>query len=245
MSEVASAAARPRLGILLLDGRMAKVPGCMAAPESFPYAVRHRVVAGARPPRSRAEAEALLPAYAAAARELAAEGVEVVSENCNGLMVLIQDRLAAAVPVPVVTSALLFAREIHRLVPGGRLGILAFDPAAVTPEVVAACGLESVPFAVGGVAGSAAWQEFLRTKEMPDALRPRLAADLVAAGRGLVEEHPDVAAFVVECTLLPPCSQALRDALRLPVFDILTVLDLAVAGRFRPAAACAPAPAPV
>jgi hypothetical protein len=236
-AEPAAATGRPRLGILLLDGRMAEVPGCMASPESFPYPVRHRVVSGARPPQDRAAVEALLPLYAAAARELAAEGVQVVTENCNGLMVLLQERLAAAVPVPVVTSALLIAPEIHRLMPGRRLGILAFDPAAVTAEVLGACGLDGVPLAVGGVAGSAAWQEFLRTKEIPEALRPQLEADLVAAGRRLVEEHPDLGAFVVECTLLPPCSQALRDALGLPVYDILTVLDLAVAGRFRPAAA--------
>lgn len=228
---------RPRLGILLLDGRMAAVPGCMAAPESFPYPVRHRVVRGARPPRDRAEVEALAPLYAEAARELAAEGVDVVTENCNGLMVLMQKRLAAAVSVPVVTSALLMAPEIHRFIRGRRLGILAFDPDAVTPEVLDACGLDGVPIAVHGVEGSAAWQEFLRTKEIPAALRPRLEADLVAAARRMVAEHPDVGAFVSECTLLPPCSQALREALGLPVYDILTVLDLAVAGRFRPPAA--------
>jgi hypothetical protein len=232
----ASSAARPRLGILLLEGRMAEVPGCMAAAESFPYPVRYRVVPGSRPPRSAADVEALAPRYVAAARALAAEGVDVVSENCNGLMVLLQERLAAAAGVPVVTSALLFAPEILRLLPGRRLGILAFDAAAVTPGVLAACGLAAAPIAVGEVARSAAWQEFLRTKEIPAALRPRLEADLVAVGRSMVEEWPDIGAFVGECTLLPPCSQALRDALGLPVYDILTVLDLAVAGRFRPAA---------
>jgi len=231
---------RPRLGILLLEGRMAQVPGCMASPETFPYPVRYRTVRGAWPPRDRAEAEALAPLYAVAARELVADGVDVVSENCNGLMVLVQDRLAAAVPVPVVTSALLLAPELHRLIPGRRLGILAFHAEAVTPEVLRACRLDGVPVAVGGVAGSAAWEEFLRTKEIPGALRPRLEADLIAAGRRMIEAHPDIGAFVCECTLLPPCSQALREALGLPVYDILTVLDLAVAGRFRPSAAAAP-----
>jgi Asp/Glu/hydantoin racemase len=241
---VSSATAYQRLGILLLEGRMAEVPGCMASPATFPYPVRYRVVAGSRPPADRAAVEAMAPLYLAAAQELAREGVDVITENCNGLMVFLQDRLAAAVRVPVVTSALLFAPEIHRLLPARRLGILAFHPASVTPEVLAACGMDGVPIAVGGVAGSAAWQEFLRTKEIPDRLRPRLAADLVAVGRRMLAEHPDIGAFVSECTLLPPCSEDLRRALGLPVYDILTVLDLVVAGRFRPAhSAGAAAPA--
>jgi hypothetical protein len=213
---------------------MAEVPGCMASPKTFPYPVRHRVVAGARPPQDRAAVEALAPLYLEAARELEREGVDVLTENCNGLMVFLQERLAAAVKVPVVTSALLLAPEIHRLMPARRLGILAFHPEAVTPEVLAACGLDGVPIAVGGVAGSPAWHEFLRTKEIPDALKPRLAADLIAVGRRMLDEHPDLGAFVSECTLLPPCSDDLRRALGLPVYDILTVLDLVVAGRFRP-----------
>jgi hypothetical protein len=228
---------RPVLGVLLLEGKMAQVPGCLASPESFPYPVVHRVVPGSRPPQDAAAAEALLPLYVEAARALEREGVAAITENCNGLMVLLQDRLAAAVGVPVVTSALLLAPEIHRLLPSRRLGVLAFHPEAVTPEVVRACGLERVPFAVGGVAGSPAWQEFLRTKEIPDRLRPHLEEDLVALGRRMLEEHPDLGAFVAECTLLPPCSQALRETLGLPVYDILTALDLAVAGRLRPAAA--------
>ena len=122
------------------------------------------------------------------------------------------------------------------MMPSRRIGILAFHPEAVGETVYAACGWSAweIPVAVGGVAGSEAWQEFLRTKEIPDHLRPRLEADLVAVGRRMVEEHPDLGAFVCECTLMPPANQALRDALRLPVYDILNLLDLAMRGLFRP-----------
>lgn len=225
-----------RLGILMLDGKMAEVAGCMAAEATFPYPVLRRVVPGARPPASPAEVEALLPRYLDAARVLEQEGISVLTENCNGLMVLLQDRLAAAVSVPVVTSALLMVPQLHRMMPARRIGILAFHPESVNEQVYNACGWSEreIPVAVGGVAGSEAWQEFLRTKEIPDLLRPRLEADLVAVGRRMAEEHPDLGAFVCECTLVPPSSQALRDALGLPVYDILNLLDLAVRGLFRP-----------
>lgn len=228
--------AEARLGILMLDGKMADVAGCMASDATFPYPVVRRVVPGARPPGSAADVEALLPHYLDAARELEREGISVLTENCNGLMVLLQDRLAAAVPVPVITSALLMVPQVHRMMPARRIGILAFHPESVHEQVYNACGWSAreIPVAVGGVAGSEAWQEFLRTKEIPDRLRPGLEAGLVAVGRRMVEEHPDLGAFVCECTLMPPANQALRDALRLPVYDILNLLDLTMRGRFRP-----------
>jgi maleate cis-trans isomerase len=226
----------PRLGVLLLDGKMAQVPGAMASPATFPYPVVHRVVQGSRPPVSAADAESLLPLYVEAARELARQGVAALTENCNGQMIHLQQRLAATVQIPVVTSALFLVPQIHRMMPSRRLGILAFHPEAVTDEVIDACGWSAreIRVAVGGVADSAAWREFLRTKEIPERLRPRLESDLVALGRRMLAEHPDLGAFVAECTLLPPATQALRDALGLPVFDILNALDLTVAGRFRP-----------
>ncbi|HYG62189.1 MAG TPA: hypothetical protein VEL74_06385, partial [Thermoanaerobaculia bacterium] len=52
-----------RLGILMLDGKMADVAGCMASSATFPYPVVRRVVPGAGPPGSAADVEALLPLY--------------------------------------------------------------------------------------------------------------------------------------------------------------------------------------
>ncbi|HYG63646.1 MAG TPA: hypothetical protein VEL74_13780, partial [Thermoanaerobaculia bacterium] len=162
-------------------------------------------------------------------------------------MVLLQDRLAAAVSVPVITSALLMVPQIHRMMPAKRLGILVFHPESVGEPVYNACGWgeREIPVAVGGVAGSEAWHEFLRTKEIPDRLRPRLEADVIAVGRRMLDEHPDIGAFVCECTLMPPANQALRASLRLPVYDILNLLDLAMRGLFRaPDSRAAPTPDP-
>jgi hypothetical protein len=151
-------------------------------------------------------------------------------------MVFLQQRLAEAVPVPVITSSLLMVPQIHRMMPARRLGILAFHPESVNEEVYNACGwsAQEIPVAAGGIAGSEAWHEFLRTKEIPDTLRPRLEGDLIDLGRRMVAENPDIGAFVCECTLMPPANQALRDALGLPVYDILNLLDLAMRGLFRP-----------
>lgn len=230
---------RAPLGILLLDGKMARVPGCLATPASFPYPVVHQVVPGANAPAGPEEARALLPRYREAARRLEQRGVAAITDNCNGNFAHVQGELAAAVSVPVVTSALLAVPLLHRLLPRRRIGILTFFEEAVDERLCRACGFSSdeVPIAVGGVGESAAWLELLRTKEAPGDLPARLDADLVAAARGLLERHPDIGAWVLECTLLPPAAEAVRRATGRPVHDVLTLVDWAIAGSRRPAAA--------
>lgn len=227
------------LGILMLDGEMATAPGCMASDVTFPYPVLRQVVPGARAPASRVEAEALLPAYVAAARNLEDRGAAAITDNCNGLFAHLQGSLSAAVGVPVITSALMLVPELQRMVPGRRIGLLTFFEDAVDEPLFQACGWSSgeIPIAVAGVAESAAWRTFLATKKAPEATLAALEDGLCAAARRLLDRHPDVGAFVAECTLLPPATQAVRVRLGLPVFDVLTLLDLTMAGRRRPAAA--------
>jgi hypothetical protein len=232
------AGARRPLGILMLEGKMARVPGCMAGEATFPYPVLRRVVTGSRTPRSAEEAWEMLPLYVEAARQLAAEGVAAITANC-GLIALMQRELAAAVPVPVLTSALLLVPAVHRLVGGRRIGILTFFTSAVTERNYRASGwsAEEIPVALDGVGEHASWNEFLATKEVPEALRERLTSDLLAVVHRLLARHPDLGALVSECTMLPACLEAVRAAVPLPVYDILTALDLAMAGSFRPPAA--------
>jgi hypothetical protein len=238
----AGTARRRPLGILMLEGKMADVPGCMACEATFPYPVVRAVVAGSRTPLTPEEAWEMLPLYVAAARQLERSGVAAITANC-GLIALMQSELAAAVSVPVVTSALLLVPAVHRMIGGRRVGILTFFTSAVGERNYRASGWSGaeIPVALDGVGEHESWREFLRTKEVPERLRERLTADLLAVARRLVAQHPDVGALVSECTMLPACLEAVRAELPLPVYDVLTALDLVMAGSFRPAAAVAPA----
>lgn len=228
---------QPPLGILMLEGKMSVEPGCMACLDTFPYPVLRKTVRGSKTPLSAEEAEAMLPLYVDAARELADEGVAAITANC-GLIALMQEELAAAVDVPVVTSALLMVPMLHRMMPSRRIGILTFFTDAVGERNYRASGWSEreIPIALGGVGESEAWNEFLRTKEITPELRTGLERDLLATVHRMVEEHEDIGAFVSECTMLPTSLQRVREELGLPVYDILTMLDFAVSGGYRPAA---------
>lgn len=230
------------LGVLMLAGKMADVPGCMAAEETFPYPVRRLVVAGSKTPYSQDDAEAMLPLYVAAAQRLEQEGVRVITANC-GLMALVQDRIAATVRVPVVLSSLVAVPTVARMIaPGRRIGVLTFFASAVDERNFAACGWSSddYPVSVAGVGDYDSWQEFLRTKEVGAELRGRLRADLREVIDDLLRREPEIGALVTECTMLPAVLDDVRAELPVPVFDILSVLDWAMSGFSRPVRAEVP-----
>lgn len=226
-----SASHEPTLGILMLEGKMANVTGLMAGDDTFPYPTVRHVVAGARTPRTPDDAIAMLPLYEQAARQLAPE-VDVITANC-GLIALLQEELADAVDVPVVTSSLLSVPTVARLIgPRRRVGILTFFRDAVGERNYVASGWssEEIPVSVAGVDGSEAWLEFLETKEAPPVLRRQLGADLRAAIDELLEREPTVGALVSECTMLPAVFDDLRKDVPVPIFDLPTTLDWALSG---------------
>ncbi|WP_329310262.1 hypothetical protein [Streptomyces sp. NBC_01262] len=229
--------AKAELGILMLEGKMADVPGCMAAEDTFPgYPVNRFVVPGSKTPFTADDALAMLPLYVTAAQQLEQQGVGVITANC-GLMALMQDRIASTVRIPVVLSSMVAVPAISKMIaPGKHIGILTFYTDAVTERNYNACGWssETHPVSIAGVGGYESWQEFLRTKEVSDELRPRLREDLRTVVQGLLKENPDIGALVAECTMLPTVLDDIRDELPVPVFDILTVLDWSVSGFSRP-----------
>ena len=53
---------------------------------------------------------------------------------------------------------------------------------------------------------------------------------IVAKAKATLAEHPTIRAILMECTELPPYSDAVRAATNLPVFDAITVCDLFING---------------
>ena len=221
----------------MLEGKMADVPGCMACEATFPYPVVRKVVRGSRTPLSAEEAWAMLPLYVEAARELERAGVAAITANC-GLIALMQKELAATVQR---AGGDLGAAHGPRPPPSGRTAAgSAFSPSSPTPSASAtttprAGAADDIPVALGGVGDQRVLEHVPAHQGGPHDLRVRLTADLLAVVRGMLAEHPDIGAFVSECTMLPACLQAVREEVGLPVYDILTQLDLAMSGSFRPA----------
>jgi hypothetical protein len=226
------------LGVLMLSGKMADEPGCMACEQTFPYPVVRHVVEGSATPLDQRSARAMLPAYLEGARQLQHRRVDAITANC-GLIALLQPELAAAVRVPVATSSLLLVPTVSQLIGGRTVGVLTFFPSAVGEANFRACGWSSQrhPVVVRGVGQHESWLRFLRDKAIDDELREGLRADLFQTINELLDAAPDVGAIVCECTMLPAVLDDIRPQLPVPVYDILTLLDWTMSGFTRTPAA--------
>ena len=207
------------VGILMLDARFPRIPGDMGNAVTWPFPVHYEIVRGASPDLVvRQGAPGLLPLFIEAARELVADGVDGITTNC-GFLSLMQAELQAAVPVPVATSSLMQVGLVNALLPPGkRAGILTISASTLTPAHLAAAGVpEDTP--IGSTEQGAEFTRAILGNELTldvDAAR----ADNVSAAMAMVDAHPDLGAFVLECTNMVPYAADIRAATGLPVFSI-------------------------
>lgn len=213
----------PLLGVVMLDTRFPRLVGDIGHPATFPFPVRHLVVAGASPSRVVLDADrSLLAPFVAAARALAAEGCAAISTSC-GFLALFQKEMQEAVAVPVWTSSLLLVSELEAaLPPGRRVGVVTAAAASLTPAHLRGAGAaEDTPFE-GLSPDSPFHATLLDNRAELDAGLAEAAT--VAAALRLTRRHPEIAALVLECTNMPPYADAVRAATGLPVHDITTLI---------------------
>jgi len=222
------AAAAGFLGIVMLDTRFPRPPGDVGHPATFGVPTRRLVVPGAYPREVVASAQALrasglVARFAAAVRQLEAEGARAITTSC-GFLVLLQAELQAAVRVPVVTSSLLqlpalLARE-------ARVGVLTISVSNLGPEHLLAAGvpahrLQDVVVQGMDPAGAFA-RPILRNEEAMDLAAAE--ADVVTTARVLQARAPDLRSVVLECTNMPPYARAVEAATGWSTYGLADVL---------------------
>lgn len=215
----------------MLETRFPRIPGDIGNPDTFEFPVRKRIVQGASPRRVVMEADpALLQPFIDAGRALIADGATLITTSC-GFLALFQREMAAALPVPVLTSSLLQVAPVHAsLQPGQKVGVLTANKPALTPRHFAGVGAADIPVVVAGLEETPEFARvFLHNAETLDVEAAR--AEVLEATRCLMIDHPDIGALVLECTNLPPYAGDIRQLTGLPVFDITTLCNWAWAAR--------------
>ena len=219
----------PPLGILVLDTAFPRVRGDVGCADTFSFPVRLKMVECATVDRVVHQPSApLLPAFIAAARELAAGGCVGIVTTC-GYLARWQRDLAAALPVPVMTSALLQLPLLERTLPRGlRAGVVTYSAADLSPDLLAGAGARpDTPLA--GVDPDSYFGRTIR--DGASTLDPaHMAEDTIAAARRLLAAHADVGAVVLECANMPPYRDAVATAVGLPVYDAAQAIRWFYAG---------------
>jgi hypothetical protein len=207
------------IGILNLDAVPERVKqeedtlGNLRNDETFDFRLKRETVRGSTPGSKWVGGE-MVSAFVEAAKKLEARGVSAIAGDC-GFIAAYQQDIARAVSVPVVTSSLIQVPLVYRmLAENQRVGILTdCSETKVGEKQFNAVGWSSkdIPIAIQGF--KAKW-DLIPTE------------DLVRLAKELIEEYPDIGAFVLECSVIPPHARAIQQATGLPVFDITTAIKL-------------------
>ena len=215
------------IGVIGLDTAFTKIPGQIRNRVTFDFPVLYEVVPGATAQRAVIQADpTLLRPFIQAAQNLEARGAGAITTAC-GFLALFQQELADAVSVPLFSSSLIQLPMVHRMIRSGhQIGLLTANKSALTSRHLAAVGAESVPVCVAGLEDQPEFREVILEARRPDLDAGRLEQELLGQVSRLASENPDIDAILLECTDLVPFAHAVQARTRLPVFDIVTLMEM-------------------
>jgi hypothetical protein len=213
------------IGIILLEEHIPCPPGTPGNPTTFPYPVCYEVAGGVKAQDLRRVSPGGLDGFIAAGRRLVERGACAIAGNC-GLMLVHQQALARALPVPVLLSSLLQIPLVARMLgPEAAIGVVASGENSLSEDHlrlaraggdarIVLASMDQKPFFSAAVRDEAGELDF-----------EGVTAEVVDVVRVLVAAHPEVKALLFECVDLPPYAHAAQAAVGLPVFDMITLID--------------------
>ena len=208
------------IGIACLEYHLPFIPGDVGNASTYDFPVLYREVKGATFDAIIVRQDpAMGPLILAAAEDLVRQGVRAVTSDC-GYFGAYQREVADALPVPVFLSSLMQAPLILSMLgPRRKLAVLVANGASLSRRVLERIGLDDTSRII--FRGLEDKPEFRRTvlEECGTLDVGAVEREVVDAALELQAEHPEIGAFLLECSDLPPYSAAVQAATGLPVFD--------------------------
>jgi hypothetical protein len=209
------------IGIITLDENIPCPPGTPGNPSTFAHSVCYEIVRGSGVLEP--DNPAGLQAFLAAGRSLVEKGVCAITGNC-GLMIVYQEQLAAALPVPVFLSSLLQLPFIARMYgPQSAVGIIASSCRSLKAEHLRIAS-QGAPMrtVVADMEGKPHF--FAAVSDHGKLDFNEVQSEVIAVAIELATQNQDLKAILFECVDLPPYATAVQKAVGLPVFDITTLI---------------------
>jgi len=212
------------IGIVVLETWYPLLPGNVANATTYDFPVRYKILGEATVDMIMRSDPALLEMVIEAGRELEREGVRALVGAC-GYFANYQQEVSAALNIPVFLSSLFQVPLIHQaLKPGQKVGIVFANAQAVNEKMLLACGITpDIPIAYVGMEEQREFRNILEYGGQFD--YDRFEEEVVTQAKKLVSENPEVGAILLECSDLPPFARSVQRAVKLPVWDYISMVN--------------------
>ena len=215
------------IGILFLDNCWyPTIPGNVANLSTYDFPVVMKVVPNCTQERIHIGDPTLVDDIIATAKQLEAEGARAICAAC-GFFGNFQEQVADAVDIPVYLSSVIQLPWIKAgLKINQEVGMLTADIHGITENLFRSCGITNSDYVK--VKGLGELPEFSAIVESRGSFNNNiLREEVVDAALELIEENPNIAAILLECSDLPPYASDIQRATGLPVFDFITMIKWA------------------
>lgn len=215
------------IGILLVDCSTPFIPGDVGNATTYSFPVLYETVKGVTLERLINQGdETLVDSIIEAAKRMERMGVRAITSDC-GYMVRYQQKVAAAVGIPVILSSLVQLPLLERTIGSERkIGIICANKQRLTPKLLQTAGLSSPDKAV--IYGLEDQPNFRAPMlDEIDPLEPeKIGPEIVETAQAMIKAHPEVGPILLECSNLPPYAHLVQEATGRPVFDFITLINL-------------------
>ena len=212
------------IGILLLDTFCPFIQGDVGNAASYRYPVRFKRIDGLTVERIFAHDAGFVAKMIAGAQELEREGVQAITGDC-GFMAIYQQEVKSAVGIPVFLSSLLQIPFIAATLPeDAEIGVITANSESLTGDVFQKIGVPADALVIYGLETSPHFKEAV-FDEIGYLDSDRIRAEVVDAADRMVGDHPGIKSILLECSMLPPYGRDVRQAVDLPVYDYLSMID--------------------
>jgi hypothetical protein len=229
----------PTVGVLQLPANIPMIPGDMGNPTTFDFPVLYELIEEIDPFWVLADKPhpVVMEKLIAACKRLTMQGVTTIIGNC-GFFANYQPEVAASLDVGVQFfngSLMQVPMLLTSVGANKKVGILTANKKLLMPApAFKNVGLTAEDMKRVVVYGNEDGVEMNKITGETGTFNPKkMEKELVALATKMVKENPDIGAVVLECTEFPPYAHAIQKAIRLNVWDFVTMTTFMHAGAMR------------
>jgi len=205
--------------------QLEKLQGNSTNPETFEFPVKYSRIKGANIHTILENpSQHVLQSMIAEAREMEAQGIRAITTSC-GFNAVFQEELADSVSVPVFTSSLMQIPLVQNMLGKQQtVGVITAKKSALTEKHLQSVGIKKhASMLIEGLEACTEWNKIFTSPNQEIDI-PTVKNDVVRIACSMMK-MVDIGAFILECTDLPPFSDAIRKATGRPVFDFVTLTN--------------------